>query len=193
MKYTTLRLSLQTFDIALFTGKGFVSNSIRLVERLFGKRGKYSHVGIIIRNRNRVMLFESTTLNGKKGVQLNYFSQRLKEYNGSVFIRQMACNRSVRRRTKAAEFVALTMGLPYEKHLIELAGSAVDTVLDAQGDYIDTDYFCSELVTGLLKYVGLANTDTDADEFAPDDYATGGRIERVLANAQLAQEIPITA
>ena len=194
MTYSEIRKDLRTGDIVLFRGRGFFSGLICWVCSIFsGKPTQYSHVGMIVKEAGRIMLLESTTLNGKNGVQMNLFSTVLKSYNGKVWVRHL------RRKMFAFEIYALekfitdNIGKPYEKHVWELMAASTPWHI-FKGN--NKDFFCSELVVKIYQLWKMITTDIDAKEFSPQDFALGGAIDSNLRLSEqaacLSKEIELT-
>lgn len=129
-KYKEIRPLLQSGDIVLFRGRGVISGLILLFCRLFSrfKKVQFSHIGMIVVDAGRVMLFESTTLYGGKGVQLKPLSEVLQIYKGGVFVRRLICERDERFYEILFKSVTELLGRPYEKNIIELMGAAAGIV-----------------------------------------------------------------
>jgi len=100
--YHELRDELKTGDLILFSGKGAISNVIKLFSG-----GKWSHVGMVLRVPaldDAVLLWESTTLSDipdieselpTKGVQVVPLSQRLSKYRGGEDLSSVFCSELV--------------------------------------------------------------------------------------------------
>ena len=96
--YNQVRKSLKTGDIVLFSGKGGISDWIKLFTG-----GLWSHIGMVLQlpQGDMVLIWESTTLNNiadfetgtaRKGVQLVPLSERIQSYDGGVAIRRLSKN-----------------------------------------------------------------------------------------------------
>lgn len=87
-KYHKHRPELKTGDVIAFQGHDFGAGVIRLGEKLENKKGKYSHVGLVVRindvahNKDRVFLAESVT---SSGVVLLPLSRKLEYYKGNAW------------------------------------------------------------------------------------------------------------
>lgn len=169
---------------------------IRWVCSLFRLRfTKYSHLGLVVLDSERVMLFEAVP----SGVHLVALSDAIAKYDGDVFIRQLVGNRTMKMYTDLHEFIQQQIGKPYEKHLIELMGAATPLHIGS-ADY--RDWFCSELVTKAYQVCELIFGFPLAKEYEPDDYRLGCQIDKELAMFSdpydlnraycLGTEIPIT-
>ncbi len=87
---------LKTLDILLCAGNGRFSRIIQQANKIMGYTGvdaSISHVALVLSRYRGPVVFESTTKNwnGKKGVQINWYAEWLKHYNGSVYVRRLAC------------------------------------------------------------------------------------------------------
>ncbi len=203
MRYEHIRKGLKTGDIVLFSGKGAISHSIKLVTK-----SKWSHVGMVLQytGLEAVFLWESTKPSGvneaidgkaKRGVQLALLSDRLRDYvqnhdgqaairilkgyavNGNDYEKLMAFRQKVKNR-------------PYEKDKIELIKAAYDGPF-GQNEEDLSSLFCSELVAEAYQKLGLLKEPPQglpSNEFVPKDFAEkrGLVLER---NASLGKEIAI--
>ena len=182
--YDEIRPELKTGDVLLFSGKGFVSWSIkfgsyfgRIFRRKRSGRPRWSHVGMIVRNESGVFLYESTTLStvkdtltGRKvqGVQLVLLSERLRGYKGKVALlagpRLPEGSEAVLRHMRQ-EF----KGTPYEESKLELLRSLVDIGRENKAD--TSSMFCSELVATAYQRMGFSGSFPDpANEYIPSDF-----------------------
>ena len=151
-KYAELRKHMQQGDVIAFGGKGHISEAIK-----WFTRSGVSHVGVILQRRvsgydrgdffNEII--ESTSLNGKRGVQVNRLSDRL-EQDHDTQIWWLPLSRTSRRKFDAERFFKFMLeqkGKDYD--FMQAAGSAIDW-LDKWGgpgaNREDFDrFFCSEL------------------------------------------------
>ena len=151
--------------------------------------------GVIVARREEgkddiVLLFESTSINGGfRGVQLRLLSDALKSYMGKVSYRRLITGWNSDIEQKDREFIEATLGRNYERQIIELARSAFK-IRDQKAN--DKYYFCSELCAGRFQYWGILPMNPPANEHAPEDFRTGGIVERRLINAKLEREITVT-
>ena len=96
--YQQLRKKIKTGDLVLFSGKGGVSDWIKLFTG-----SKFSHIGLALvlsdDDQDMVLLLESTTLNDiediesgqiRRGVQLVPLSERVRTYKGKVYLRPLS-------------------------------------------------------------------------------------------------------
>ena len=85
-RYNEIREQIQQGDVIAFSGKGHVSELIKLFTL-----SSVSHVAIVMKDKELTSegvlitvnnIIESTTLDGFAGVAVNKLSKRLKHYNG---------------------------------------------------------------------------------------------------------------
>jgi len=183
MNYIKVRDSLQSGDIALFRGRGLISLMVLWISSLgrWFKNTRFSHIGMIIVDSGRVMILESTTLNGKNGVQLNPLSEVLQTYTGAVFIRRLCCNRDEHFYDVLTKTTAELLGRPYEKNLIELMGAAAEIfhIFDGHKSNLSS-VFCSELVTEIFRRWGFLPQSVPPNEYSPQDYDFKGKVDSQL-------------
>jgi hypothetical protein len=202
--YDKMRPLLDTFDVVLFKGKGLWSFLIGLFSK------KYTHVGLIwkcsqseleqikqneklvwrikwkqhfepyARRDGVILVFESTLLNGVKGVQLNLLSEHIKNYNGSISLRQFIHDRTDKERKTFADFISKTLGLPYEKDPLELLGGAVKFGPEKSDE---DDYFCSELNAKAYQLCKFLPEKPCANKYAPEDFGNGKISDNLIAGA----------
>lgn len=170
--------TLETGDIVLFSGKGWLSGIIRLFTR-----SRWTHVGVIVRlpGWQEPMLLEACGrsevndyLSGKKtpGVTLACFHGRVAEYVGEVAVR-----RRVERGLSPAgqrlfrRLVARFYLRPYKNFLWSLF---LDLVSGRRMRPGFGAVFCSELVAELYRRVGWLDRDARASRFVPGDFAAPG-------------------
>jgi len=194
MTYEQIRPILRTGDIVLFAGTGIISTLIKWFCRLFGKdhKGKWTHIGMIITDGGRVLLFESTILDGKNGVQLNAFGKRLADYKkATVAIRWLYCegdtercgNKNPQFLMDVYRFVYEMLGRPYEKNLVEMMGATAEIihVFDGHKQGLRS-LFCSELICEFWRRVGFLPEWVPSNEFSPQDFELGGKVDKRFKN-----------
>ena len=189
--YNEIRHHLKTGDLVFFSGKGFVSNMIKLVTR-----SKWSHVGIVLNHIefDHVMLWESTTLSNipdsethqkTKGVQLVTLSNRLEVYDGDVMIKRL--NRPVQDANLIlARLRKEFKNVDYEQSELELVKSALDLTNLDKNEEDFSSIFCSELVAKAYKELGLFPGDIVSNEWTPADFA---RVSNLLNGYNLSDDI----
>ena len=177
--YQEIRDKLLSGDIVLMKGQGLISRLILWACSICSLRPtKYSHIGIVIAKHGRVMLLESTTLNGKNGVQLNALSNVLQSYKGQVVIRRLTYNRNIAFYGITHRFIEEMLGRPYEQNLLELIGATAEFVhvFDGHKNNLKT-IFCSELSSEYFKRHKFLSQSIASNEYNPDDYRLGGEVD----------------
>jgi len=182
MTYREIRDTLLTGDLILFRGKGLVSLLILWFCSICKlKKTTYSHIGMIVVDSGRVMLFESTTLFGRKGVQLNPLSERLQVYKGSAYLRHLNCTRDDQFYKIINDTIVELLGRPYEKSIIELMGAASRVAsLFAGRDTDLSSVFCQELISEIFIRLGFFPQSIPPNKYNPDDNVLGGRVDEIL-------------
>lgn len=150
-------------DLIAFEGAGKISRLIKLFA------GSPTHVGIIKEiqyKRRRVILQESTSLDGKAGVVESYLSKRIPTYNGRIWWIPMDMMARVKSFNPFSfeKFLRDTMGTKYDSF------GALQTVFHCLF-WVPEDFqklFCSELVTGALEAAGCTSR-TNASRKTPKD------------------------
>lgn len=175
--YEAIRHSLNTGDIVLFGGRGILS---WLIKR--GTKSDYSHIGVVVRAEDQDMLLvlESTTLSGKKGVQVNLLSERIQGYKGCIALRTLSRPISQSMSDSLRTFRAEIKGRPYEKSVWNLLGSIFNRV---KGREDLSSLFCSELAAEAYQRMGLLTEDRPSDKYTPADFSERwmGRLEKGYA------------
>jgi hypothetical protein len=181
--YLQIRGKLKTGDIVLFSGKGGVSDWIKLFSG-----STWSHVGMVLRlpQMDMVLLWESTTLSNlpdiesgkaRKGVQLVPFSERIKMYKGDVAVRLLSKSITPQMETGLGKFRKKASRLKYEQNKIELIRSAWDGPLGGNKENLSS-VFCSELLAESYQRMGLLKeppTGWPSNEYTPRDFSTEAR------------------
>ncbi len=200
--YEQLRSKLKTGDLVLFSGKGGISDLIKLFSG-----GKWSHVGMIVvipEFDNAVLLWESTTLSNVadvetslkvKGVQLVPLSQRVKTYGGEVSVRQLSKPITDEMATSLAEARKALSRKPYERSECELLKAAWDGFLgDSKGEDLSS-LFCSELIAEAYQAMELLPehpAGLPSNEYTPIDFSER-RALKLLNGFSLGKEIKVAA
>ena len=159
--YNDIRDQLQPGDLIAYGGMGWVSKLIK-----WSTGSPVSHVGVVARvdsGHERVMVMESTSLNGRKGVQMNRLSKRVQEYNGHVWWLPLS-DRSREKLDidKFWEYLWAQDGKKYDY----LQASMSATLFWAREDF--GKLFCSELVAGAYEAGGLI-AKINSSEATPKD------------------------
>jgi hypothetical protein len=159
-KYSEVRDKVQPGDLIAFGGMGWVSRLIK-----WRTNSKVSHVGVVSRigAHGRVMVMESTSLDGKKGVQLNRLSSRVDQYKGHVW--WFPLNDEAREKLDLMQFWKFLWAQDGKKYdYLQAPMSA--TLFWAREDF--GRLFCSELVAGAYEAGGIL-PNINASEVTPED------------------------
>lgn len=190
--------TVETGDIALFSGPSLISWAIKL-----GELGSsWSHIGMFVREDDgRVRIWESTNADGqvdtitgkaKGGVRLVDAETAIRKYLASgehamVVARRLYIDESalgepklvdpVGRLPKLRKFMRRVAKLPYEQNPLELVRAAdIARMLELVYAWRSkSSYFCSELVACSYIQLGLLPDDTETSRHAglytPMDFA----------------------
>lgn len=177
-EYETVRPDLQTGDLVFFSGRGPVSNVIKLATS-----SRWSHVGMVICAPvlDMIVLWESTTLCNvndvltglpTRGVQVTALSKRLKSYDGEYGFRHLGLPQKCHGYEKIIGNLRRELdGKPYEENEWQLMKSAFDC-LDFTITNTDlSSVFCSELCAEALIRCGVLPPDIPSCAFSPADLA----------------------
>jgi len=183
--YEDIRDQMKPGDLICFGGMGWVSKLIK-----WRTRSNISHVGVVANvndKHGRVMVMESTSLDGKKGVQMNRLSKRIGDYNGHVWWFPL----SERRREKLDvmafwKFLWAQDGKKYD--YLQAPMSA--TLFWAREDF--GRLFCSELVAGAYEAGGIL-PNVNASEITPDDLAHMRMYKRGYHQIKMHKGNPVKA
>lgn len=179
--YEEARDKMQPGDVIAFSGKGNVSEIIKL----FTKSG-VSHVGVVYKTKqvndsdpNRYMntLMESTSLDGFSGVIMTLLSDRIKHYDGNLWWLPLSqASRNKLDLAKFFDFLVKQEGKAYDtKQAIKSALDALDDapfLKDITYNKEDfSKFFCSELVAAALEDAGVIRN-VNSSEVTPIDLCT---------------------
>ena len=185
-KNEQIRKWLNTGDLVLFQGDSLVSKVIRRVTN-----SPWSHVGMIMRlpEYDYLALYESTgvgafadLVSGKiqKGVQLVPLSDRIRNYEGNVAIRQLkGILLDAKDRKALVDLRRELRGRPYERSALDLLNAAHDY----EGEKMKEDLsslFCSELVAECYQRLGLLSEEKASDEYTPSDFGQADNAHKEL-------------
>jgi hypothetical protein len=176
MNYEEIRSSLNTGDIVLCNGKGFVSD---LIGWFTGS--KMSHIGLIVRTSYEVQLLHCGWTKAVKGVQLTPFGEYVRNYKGEIYVRSLVCNRDRDWFAVLHDFICKHRSTSYEKGiggLLELLGAALQ--INRQNEL---NLFCSEMVAELFKLWGYLPADVPSNNYVPADFEYGGKLDACLRMA----------
>jgi len=160
----TIDPHIMTGDALVFRGVGFVSDAIETLT------GWLSHFASCIRLGPAAWLIESTTLDGKNGVQINRASKRVDDYqvgsDGAVYLlRLSAQERSNLRENDFRTFLYAQVGKPYDKLLIAHLFFDRFQLVPAKPNW--QSWICSELGAEAAEKSGLLPASIDAAEVTP--------------------------
>jgi len=178
--------SLQTGDIILFRGTGFIPCLLEY----FG-RSRYSHVGIIVRNpkfinpgiEDGIYVLESIVSKEfdvednklRNGVTLHHIDDVLKKYSkGSVYVRHVSCQRTEDFYKKFIKVHNQVHEKPYDLNLYDwlCAEYNIDCPFPEQDRFKHTNTFwCSALATYVLCEVGVVQNRVNWSLVAPRDFS----------------------
>jgi hypothetical protein len=168
-------LKMKTGDILLFKGNGIFS---ALIMALPG--ADYSHVGLFVDHpEHGPCVFESTSL-GKLndiktgypicGVQLTKYEDRIKSYDGDVFVRPIVGDRTDAQLKKLYAFIGEHHGTPYEKDNLQLARAELDLFPWQKNEPDPSSLFCSEAVIMALRdALFIVDSGVSPNEHTPTD------------------------
>ena len=168
-RYNEIREQIQQGDVIAFSGKGHVSELIKLFTL-----SSVSHVAIVMKDKELTSegvlitvnnIIESTTLDGFAGVAVNKLSKRLKHYNGESW--WLPLNDTIRQKI---DFDVFYNWLKNQKRKLydswQAIGSGFDFIPDNKEDF--NKFFCSELVAAALEKSG-GIPDTNCSEITPGE------------------------
>ncbi len=198
-KYLGIRDTLNTGDIVLFSGRGFVSTAIKCISC-----SKWSHVGMVVKSAElgAVLLWETTTLSKikdinfddvRQGVQLVPLSERIRQYEGEIAVRKLQAERSPFMLRQLALLREEVKGRPYEDNYLELVRSVYDGAMGENEEDLSS-LFCSELIAEAYQRMGLLHdADLPSNELTPADFSSArGLVDaRLLGNTQLLPELRV--
>lgn len=159
--YNEERSKIKTGDPIFFSGKGFVSEIIKAATD-----SDISHIGMAVRGPLDIILCaESISRNdGKRGVQVNLLSDRVRDYNGGVFTKGLNMSRDEEFYRLLEAGFSFMRGRPYEKSILQLALSVCKEPVGGENF---SSVFCSEFVAYFWKLWKLLPADNPADSYTP--------------------------
>jgi hypothetical protein len=180
--YDQIRDKIRQGDLIGFGGTGFVSGGIELFTR-----SPLSHIGIVLDTQvsiggqpqqgHVIMLIESTSLNGKSGVQINRLSERVSNYPGKVWWLPLAD--AIRAKCDWQKFYDYALSLdghPYA--YIPVAMMVFEPIAHwpiigrlVQNPRDTSQLFCSALDAALIEKAGGLDFNINFDEVSPQDLA----------------------
>ena len=176
-RYSKVRNQMRPGDVIAFGGKGHFSEIIK-----FATRSVVSHVGVVFQvdrsgGKFKNLVMESTSLDGKAGVQINFLSQRVRNYGGEVWwlpLEKQYTN-MIEKSDDFFEFLRTQVGKEYD--MVQAIQAGVDIFDDLWGISAATvakedfdKFFCSELVVAGLESAGVfGKVKVNASEVTPID------------------------
>lgn len=165
---------LKVGDILGFSGSSLVSDVINAAT--WGiPRWSISHVGVVGEAAGRLLLFESTTLNGLpdelsgkpfNGTQTHDLDKVLAAYKGRVWLYPLYRPLFDFESQRLSEFLTSHLHVPYDEiGAFRSAGfGPVESILHPENL---NSIFCSEYVAAALREIGIMPTD-DASKWSPN-------------------------
>jgi len=169
--------SLQTGDLVLFSGKGFVSILIKILTL-----SKWSHCGIVIADDPRYpfpLLYESTA---NIGVHVIPLKKKIALYNGTVAIRRVIHPNYIK-RLHLSLYRSKVKGTPFESDNLQmLASSRFFKFL--RRDRCVKGLFCSEHVAECYQALGWMRSDVPSNWYSPRYFS---KVKNFLHGVSLGQ------
>lgn len=183
--YATVRDSLETFDIVLWSDGDKLAHLIQ-----WGTMSKWTHVGMVVRFPGDVlMLWESTFNDTFSGVHMTPLSQAIET---SVCIRRLTINRTTAMWDKLMAARKDLDGRPFENNVLEFICAAYDGPFGYNKRNISS-LFCSELIAETYQRVGLLDPTVPSNEYIPNDFSAEAKKPLQLLNgAILGEELIVT-
>lgn len=179
--YEQNRGKMNTGDVIGFSGKGPVSNIIKMATK-----SDYSHVGMVFKIDmgggfgKSVMVIESTTIIDSPdaihkeiycGVQIQWLSKRLEMYDGAAWWAPLKTPLTGQPLREVEEWLrqAHNKRVPYDA--AQAIGAGIDCLeglgLENHSDF--SSLFCSELVAKALQIGGMISPRINPAEETPED------------------------
>ncbi len=170
-------MNIKTGDLLLFKGNSPIS---RLITAMPG--AEYSHVGFVFNHYVfGACVFESTSIGNDpdiltgeiiKGVQITPYEDRIRNYDGEVFIKPLSDDLTEGQIEAFQGYIDENHGKPYEEDNLELARAELDFLPWHRNKADESTLFCSELAASLLRNIGVIDvTDQPTNEFTPTDFS----------------------
>tara|TARA_B110000971_G_scaffold72321_1_gene74245 strand:+ start:1188 stop:1778 length:591 start_codon:yes stop_codon:yes gene_type:complete len=171
---------LETGDIILFNGNYFMSHIIE-----YFTSSIYSHVGIILKNPDLgdatfegIYLLESGRENTpdpennriKKGVQIINLEEKIKNFNGQIYVRKLHCTRDKEFYEKIKNIHSAVHNIPYDLNPIDWIKA--DLQLDIGNTHKTNTYWCSALVTYVYVKLGFLDKNIPWSLISPQDLSS---------------------
>ena len=171
--FDAIRHQLQTGDILLFSGRSLISRLIRLFTR-----GRWSHIGIIVRDvaSDDLFLWEATSNNTisdvefghiPRGVQLVSLEEKLRSYNGIAAVRFLeGVERNAKMMKRFRWLFKRLRRAPYRNYLVEYLNIGIRGNRRAANCA-----FCSQLVAEAYMRMRLLRLERPSAFYTPNDFA----------------------
>jgi len=171
---------LETGDIILFNGNYFMSHIVE-----YFTNSIYSHIGIILKNPDLgdatfkgIYLLESEKENTpdpennriKKGVQIINLEEKMKNYNGRIYVRKLQCTRDKAFYEKIKHIHSSVHNIPYDLNPIDWIKAELH--LDIGNTQKMNTYWCSALVTYVFVQLGFLNKNIQWSLISPQDLSS---------------------
>ncbi len=164
--YESIADRIQPGDVIAFSGRGLPSAVVKLATR-----SVVSHVAIVLETKPKVLIIESTPIEGFSGVTITALADRIAKHPGAMWWLPLA--ESVRRGLNVA---AMQVFLTQQNHKAYDALEAINSGLDIPAltrgthrhDENYDEFFCSELVIAGLKSGGVL-LGVNSAEVTPND------------------------
>ena len=177
---TTARFTFWPGDLVLFAGKNWERRAIALAtcspaQLIMGQW--FSHVAICADHRDRMLLFESTTLCDlaceirrvkARGPQAHDPRLRIRGYQGSVWRMRLARDRRLGQdeRRELTEFLTSKLGEGYDYEGAAISGTRLLRLARWIRPSLDK-LFCSRYAMSALKAIGIVDHDLNAAAYSP--------------------------
>lgn len=180
--YSQIRSEVKPGDIIAFGGKGNFSQLIK-----WATRAAVSHVGIIMQTQIKDVpgiggdgylnqIIESATLNGFSGVNISRLSDRVKTYDGEIWVLRLAPKAWKKLKPNQEKFFNWCLNQdhkPYDvpqaiKSALDLMDKAIDSAAPILNREDFSSFFCSELAAGALEVASVLPP-INASEVTPID------------------------
>lgn len=178
--------NINELDILLFSGKGLISYITK-----FLTFSKWSHVGMIIID-DKPLIWECQKLNNvsdhytkkcKKGLQKVDLYDRIKDYDGEVWLRRLLMNRDENFYNKLKEIkLQKFKSLEFCTNFFRLFNTILPESIDIGKS---RGFFCSELVALIFIQMKIIGSEIEPNKYNPSDFDTGklkhlfGPLERI--------------
>lgn len=183
----------QAGDLVLFSGRGLVSGTIRLVT---GSR--WSHVGVVVGagDGDGPLLLEATITDeapdvalgrAVRGVQLVSLRRKLAAYDGGVALRRLELEaRPAGLEAELREIAGLWRYRGYKSYTLT---RLLDWASGGRRPQHVRRLFCSELVAEVYKRLGIMARDVRSSRIVPGDF--GSDLLPLVAGVRLSPPVPL--